>query len=136
MKYNNIIYLFLSVLLFNGCASTVSFNKGYESRNIALVKDTVFNPIFSIKSKSATVTKIDDKETNYTSTSNEIISGIHILQTKCTYYETSSLVYANKHPLNVNLVKGHTYKLVPVLVANDFKKKITCISKLIDITKI
>jgi len=136
MSHKNIFFVLASIVMLSGCASTEAFNKDYEMKNVALVKDTVFDPLFSIKSKSATVTKIDDKEISYSSFSNEISAGKHNLLTKCTYYETSSLVFMNEHPLNVNLIKGHTYKLVSILVADDKKKKVTCMSKLNDITKI
>ena len=135
MKYRNSVFVVCLSLMLSACATTEPYNKDYETRNVALIKDTIFDPIFSIKTKSATVKKIDGKETKYTSTSNEVTAGEHELFTACTYYETSTLFYDNEHPLKVNVEKGHTYKLIPILIADNNTRKITCISKLQDLTK-
>jgi len=133
MNKNSI--LILSALLAS-CATTSPYNLELAEKNTAVVKDTVFDPIFSIKPKSSTLKKINGKETSYTSFSNEIPAGEHEFFVNCQYFETSTLAYGNDQSIKVTLEKGHTYKLVPYLAFDKKEQRTTCVSILEDQTKI
>lgn len=55
------IVIMTIALFVSGCAANVPINKELESGNIALVKNTIFDPILSIKAKSSTLKAIDGK---------------------------------------------------------------------------
>ena len=129
-----IIMSIASVLLLSACATTaVKFNPEYANKGVAVIEDTVFDPIFAINPENATVTSIDGKETSWTSTSNEIASGKHVLNTKCSITKAGTLVFYGKNEIKATLKAGHTYKLIPVLKKPPVRE---CKSILKDITKI
>ena len=128
------LIIIMSTLLLTACATTaVKFNTEFAGKNLTVIEDTVYDPIFSINPESAAVTSIDGKETNWTSTSNKISGGKHLLNTKCSVTKAGTLVFHGKNEIKATLKAGHTYKLIPVLKRPPVRE---CISTLKDITKI
>ena len=134
VKMKSIILVTLALFI-SGCATKVALNKDYESRNIALVKNTIFDPILSIKTKSTTLKAIDGKAVK-DKWSHEVPAGEHNFTASCQYYETSTFILTGEHTFKVNLKKGHTYKLTPVPAKHKATGKVTCVILTKDLTEI
>lgn len=131
MKY---LLITLIAILSTSCASNKPINKEYEAQNIALVKNTIFDPIFSIKTKSTTLKAINGKPVSDKS-SHEVPAGEHDFTASCVYYETSTFILEGTHTFKVNIIKGHTYKLFPVTATHKVTKKPACVILIEDLTK-
>lgn len=128
------LIIIIPTLLLTACATTaVKFNTEFAGKNLAIIEDTVYDPIFAINPENATVTSIDGKETEWTSTSNKISGGKHLLNTKCSVTKAGTLVFYGNNEIKVNLKAGHTYKLIPALKRPPVRE---CVSIIKDITKI
>ena len=129
-----ILILSLLTLVISGCASTEKFNKNFAAQNIATVKNTIYDPIFSVKTKSTRVKKIDgaivEDKSRY-----QLSAGKHTLTVSCNYYETASFILFGTHTINVNLIKGHTYKLIPVAAKKKTTGEAICFPQFKDITE-
>jgi len=129
------LYILLILVLTASCASMQPIDKSLSANNLALVKNTIFDPIFSIKSKSTTLKEIDGKAVN-DQTSHKVSAGKHTFTASCEYYETSTYVLAGTHTFEVTLEKGHTYQLIPVPATHKETNKATCVFALEDLTNI
>ena len=129
------ITLTLLALATSACATTEKLNLNFSAQNIAVIKNTTFDPIFSIKTKETTVKKINGKivedESSY-----KLPAGEHTLIVNCHYYETSFLILFGVRTIKVNLTKGHTYKLIPLPARNKSTGKAVCYPQFKDITEI
>jgi len=104
--------LFLGAILC-GCATTAPLNQELVTKNVALVKDSVFVP--GVSPTSSTLIAIDDKQTKFLSSSNEVPAGNRTLDVNCTYYVASVRQLYGRNVIKVNLEAGHTYKLILAL---------------------
>ena len=129
------IILPLLALSLMGCATTEKFNNNFATQNIAVVKNTTYDPIFSIKSKETTVLKINGKTVEDES-SYKLPAGEHTLVVKCNYFETATYVLFGERTIKANLTKGHTYKLIPIPARKKSTGKSVCYPQFKDITEI
>lgn len=130
-----LLTLTITFLMLSACATTEKVNKKFEEQNIAIVKNTTFDPIFSLKTKYTTVKKIDGKEVENKS-SYQLPAGKHSLTVSCEYFETSSFVLVGERTFEINLIKGHTYKLIPLPAKKKATGEPVCYPRAKDLTKI
>ena len=130
MKY---IYILTISAFITSCSSMQPIDQNLSANNLALVKNTVFDPLFSIKSKSTTLKAIDGKAIN-DETNHEISAGKHTFTASCEYYETSTYVLTGTHTFEVALEKGHIYQLTPVPATHKKTNKATCVILLKNLT--
>ena len=129
-----IVYLILLTSLLSACTSIENINKKMAEPDVAIVNNTTFDPIFSIKTKYTIIEKINGEKVGYKS-SYQLPSGDYALTVSCNYFETASLILVGENTLNINLQKGHTYKLIPLPTKDKSSGASICYTRAKDVTK-
>jgi len=128
------IYLLLFTLLLSACSSFENIKDEGLEKDIATVSNTTFDPIFSIKTKYTIIEKINGEKVSYKS-SYQLPSGEYTLTVSCNYFETASLVLVGENTIQINLEKGHAYKLIPLPTKNKSSGNLSCYTRADDVTK-
>jgi hypothetical protein len=127
----SVVAIILVTIILSACATAKNLNQDLAMKNIALVKDDVFVP--GLSNDHAYLISVVGQEIRSSWNTHEIPSGQRTLNVTCEFNVSSpngkGPRLTGKHTLDVDLIAGHTYKLVPT------QKGFDCVAMLRDETK-